>query len=336
MALTGGLLIPAASAQASVPSYEFASPAFGLATAPDGSLLVADAGAGIVELRNGVGTLAAPLPGVTDVAPIGRGDMFAVTGGGEDASARKLFRVSGGATREIADLGAFEAAVNPDGEEIDSNPYDVAALGGGKALVADAGANALLVVDQQGNVDWVATLPDELASTANAKQLAGCPAAPPEFAFVCTLPEMIPAQGVATSVAVGPDGAYYVSELKGFPGPIGASKVWRVEPGTRHAECGTSPACTVVADGFTSIVDLAFAPNGTLYVVEIDEASFLAVELGSGTSGTVNACSPGSWTCTPVATGLSMPMAATVGKDGTVYALTQGLLPGAAKVIALS
>jgi hypothetical protein len=336
VALTAGLVVPAASAQAAVPSYEFATPVFGLSTAPDGGLLVADAGAGIVELRKGVGTLIAPLPGVTDVAPIGRGNMFAVTGGGEDASAGKLFRVFKGSTRQIADLSAFEAAVNPHNAEINSNPYDVAALGDSEALVADAGGNDLLVVDDEGNVDWVATLPDQLASTANAKTLAGCPNPPPDIAFVCDLPATIPSEGVATSVAVGPDGAYYVGELKGFPAPTGASRVWRIEPGTRHADCGTSPACTVVADGFTSIVDLAFAPSGTLYVVELDEASWLAMELGLGTGGTVNACHPGSWSCTTVETGLPMPMAAAIGKDSSVHVVTQGLVPGAAKVITLS
>ena len=35
--------------------YPFATPVYGLAASPDGSLLVADAGAGIVEIRNGVG-----------------------------------------------------------------------------------------------------------------------------------------------------------------------------------------------------------------------------------------------------------------------------------------
>lgn len=35
------------------------------------------------------------------------------------------------------------------------------------------------------------------------------------------------------------------------------SKVWRIEPGTLEADCATSPACSVVADGFTSIIDLA-------------------------------------------------------------------------------
>jgi hypothetical protein len=339
--ITGLVLVPS-PAGAAVPSYPFAGPVFGLTTAPDGSLLVADSGAGIVELRKNTGTLIVDLPGVTDVEAIGRGSMFAITGGGEPgtpaaSTARKLWRASHGSLRQIADLGAFEAAVNPDGGEIDSNPFDVEALSGGKALVADAGGNDLLVVDRKGHVDWVATLPEQLVSTANAKMLAGCPDASGEFAFVCDLPARIPAQAVATSVAIGPDGAYYVGELTGFPGEPGKSRIWRIEPGTRHATCGTSPACTVVASGFTSIVDLTFGPDGTLYVVEIDEASFLAVELQSPAArgGTVNACAFGTWTCTAIATDLPIPIAATVGKDGTVYVVINALVPGETRVIAL-
>ncbi len=330
-----------ASASPGVPAYEFASPLFGLATAPDGSLLVADYGAGIVELRGGAGSLVAELPGVTDIAPIGRGDMFAVTGAGPFDTSWKLFRVSRGQTQQIADLLAFEIAVNPDGGAIDSNPFDVAALSGGRALVADAGGNVLLIVDGRGNVDWIATLPDELAPTDNVKNLVGCPSPAPGFEWACDLPPMMPAQPVATSIAVGPDGAYYVGELKGFPAPLGMSRVWRIEPGTLHAHCGTSPACTVVMDGFTSIVDLTFGPDGTLYVTELDELSWLPVELVLsgfpflGIGGTVNACGPGSWTCTEVATELPMSMAATVGTDGVVYAVIWALVPGAARVIAL-
>lgn len=259
--------------------------------------------------------------------------MFAITGLGAPI-AQTLFRVSRGGVRELADLGAFEAAVNPDGGEIDSNPFDVAVLSGGKALVADAGGNDVLIVDQQGRVDWVATLPEQLVSTANIKTLAGCPSAPPDFAFVCDLPSMFPAQAVATGVAVGPDGAYYVGELTGFPAPTGASRIWRIEPGTRHAQCGSSPACTVVADGFTSIVDLTFGPDGALYVVEIDEASWAAVELGlGGIGGTVNRCAPSTWTCSAVATGLPVPIAAAVNRDGTLYAAINALTPDAQVVM---
>jgi hypothetical protein len=336
---TSLLLVPATAGAAKypIPDYPFSTPVFGLATAPDNSLLLADAGSGIVELRKGVGSPVAALPGVSDVAPLGRGSMFAITGGPDGM----LYRVSRGNTRPIANLGAFEAAVNPDGGEIDSNAFDVAALSGGQALVADAGGNSILVAGEDGSVDWVATLPDELASTANAKQLAGCPTPPStELEFICGLPEAIPAQAVPTGVAIGPDGAYYVSELKGFPFPLDMSKVWRIEPGTRHAQCGSDPRCSVVADGFTSIVDLNFGPDGTLYVVEMDEASALAVELGAFgipglmQGGTVNACELGG-SCSVVAGGLTIPLAVAADKTGQVYAAIAALIPGAAQVITL-
>jgi hypothetical protein len=345
MLLIAALVTMSTSALAGeVPVFDFATPIFGLAVAPDGSLLVADSGQGTVELRKGEGSLVAELPGIADIAPIGRGDMFAITGGGDpsDEMAGRLFRVARGNTREIANLMAFEAAVDPDGAGVDSNPFDVAALDGGAALVADAAGNSLLIVDQQGNVDWIATLPDELVSTDHVKNLVGCPTDNPDLAFACFLPPMIPAQAVATSVAVGPDGAYYVGELKGFPGEPETSRIWRIEPGARHAECGASPACSVVFDGFTSIVDLAFGPDGTLYVVEIDEAGFLAVELQAFfglpdlmQGGTVNACSLSAGTCSVVAAGLPLPTAAAVDRSGTVYAAIAALIPGAAQVITL-
>lgn len=328
-------LTAAAGAQA-IASYEFATPVFGLAVAPDGSLLVADAGSGIVELRKGIGSLVTELGGVTDVEPIGRGSMFATRGGEPDPTGGALFRVSRGHIRQIADLFAFEAAVNPHPTAVESNPFDVEALSGGRAVVADAAGNDLLIVDARGHVDWIAVFPDEPVSTASLKNLAGCPGTAPEFAFICALPPQLPAQPVPTSVAIGPDGAYYVGELKGFPAPTGESRIWRVEPGTLHAQCGSSPACTIVADGFTSIVDLAFGPDGLLYVVELDEASWAALEFPfPGLGGTVNVCDPSDWTCSERATGLPAPIAAAIDRRGKVYVATNVLEPGAAEVIAL-
>jgi hypothetical protein len=331
------LAVVAAGGVHAARSYEFATPIFKLAVAPDGSLLVADAGAGIVELRNGIGSLVAELAGVTDVGPIGRSDMFALRGGGPGLTTGALFRVSRGSTRLIANLYQFEADRNPHPTAVDSNPFDVEVLNGGDALVADAGGNDLLIVDQNGRVDWIAVFPDETVSTANIKSIAGCPAPPPELAFVCGLPPSLPAQPVSTSVAVGPDGAYYVSELKGFPAPTGRSRIWRVEPGARHANCATSPECSIVATGFTSIVDLTFGPDGILYVVEIDEASWAAVEFGLGSlGGTVNACNPTTWACSVVASGLPIPIGAAVDRRaGEVYVTINALIPGAAQVIKL-
>jgi hypothetical protein len=330
------LVVVGATALHAVPWYDFATPVFGLATAPDGSLLVADAGAGVVELRKGAGSLVAALPGAADVAPIGRGDMYVIRGGGPGQTTGALFRVSRGGMRQIADLYAFEAAVNPHPAAVDSNPFDVEVLGGGHALVADAGGNDLLMVDANGQIDWIAVFPNEVVPTDDLKTLAGCPAAPPGLGFICGLPPALPAQAVSTSVAIGPDGAYYVGELKGFPAPRGRSRVWRVEPGARHVQCGSSPECTVVASGFTSIVDLAFGPDGTLYVVEFDEASWAAVEFGLATlGGTVNACDPATGGCTQVATGLPMPIAVAVDRRGTRYAAINALVPGAAQVVQL-
>ncbi len=170
-----------------------------------------------------------------------------------------------------------------------------------------------------------------------SRRLAGCPDAPPDAAEICELPDAIPAQGVSTSIAVGPDGAYYVTELKGFPAPRGESRIWRIEPGTRHHHCeadAEDSPCSVVADGFTSIVDLTFAPDGTAYVVELDEASWFAVEVATDAmeGGTVNECDSTTWTCTEAATDLTMPMAVAVNEDGP-FVVVSALIPGETQVI---
>lgn len=309
-------------------SLPAATPVFGLSTAPDGSFLVSDVGSGVLEVRKEGSSPIAQLPGATDVAAIGRGAMFAITSEGFGGDGR-LYRVSRGGVREIADLLAFEEEENPDGGIIESNPFNVAVDNGGRAIIADAAGNSLLSADQQGHVHWIATVPNELVSTANAKQIFGCPGS---GAPACGLPGMLPAQGVATSVAIGPDGSYYVGELKGFPSPTGESRIWKIKPGAHHAQCGTSPDCEVFADGFTSIIDLAMGPDGTLYVAEFDEASWLAAEFGQGVGGSVNACDTSTGACAQIATGLPLLTAVTVGKDGRVSVVINGLIPGAAAI----
>ncbi len=323
-------LLPGIAAQAADTtargSFEFATPLFGM-DSQRGSLYVADAGAGVVKVQDDRRHLVAALPGVADVSFYRRGRMYAVTGGPDQT----LYRIVDGDVSPIADLGAFEASVNPDDGEIDSNPFGVAALPHGRALVADAAANDLLIVKRNGTVDWVATLPERLAYTKNAKRLAGCPDPDPENAFVCDLPRQIPAQPVATSVAVGPDGAWYVGELTGFPSPRRASRVWRIEPGTLHARCGSSPRCHVAVKGLTSIVDLDFARSGALHVVEFDEAGFLAVEFGQATTGTVDSCNVWTGQCSVLAH-LPLPSAVASTRRHT-YATLLSLVPGQADIV---
>ena len=311
-----------------------AGPVFGLTSGP-GELLVADAGQGVVRLRNEKTELVVALPGVVDVEVVNPTLMFAITGGGAGPTAAKLWRIEHGQADLLADLGAFEATINPDGADVNPNPFDLAVLPDGRILVADAGANTLLIVDQNGAVDWVATLPTELVSTANVKTLVHCPAGP---ANICGLPAQIPAQAVTASVAIGPDGAYYLGELKGFPAPTGASRIWRIDPEAHHVHCGAgAPECSVVANNLTSVIDLAFDKAGTLYVTELDEASWFAIEVvHTPTTGTVNACeldpASGTYGCSPMVTGLAQPTAVAVDHK-KVYVTNNSLAPGAAEVV---
>lgn len=313
----------------------FTSPLFGLTTAPNNDILVADASSGVVTLW---GVTDIMLPGITDISTLGRGSMWATVGGGEDPesdSGQGLFRLSKGHNHKIANLFAFEETNDPDGAGIDSNPFDVESLGGRAALVADAGANDLLRVDNQGHVKVLAVFPDEVVSTDNLHDLVGCPDDPiPEFAGFCEL-DQLPAQAVPTSIAIGPDGYYYVGELKGFPAPTGVSRIWKVAPGASWAECGSSPDCQKVFDGgFTSIIDLAFDKDGYLYISELDEDSWFAVEaLGGGSGGTINKCNLATLTCEEVITGVPIHTAITFGTDGSLWATKNALIPNLAEVI---
>lgn len=294
---------------------------FGLTLARNGSLIAADAGAGPTVIHsNGTTSVLNALPGVNDVASIGRGDVLAVA----TAERSALYKVTSTRVNLLADTGAFEAANDPAGDGIEegSNPFDLAHLGGRSTLIADAAGNSLLVADESSNLDWVASFPFKF----------GVPC--PEWFCEGTVP--FPVQPVPTSVAVGPDGAYYVGELTGFPGTPGQSNVWRIEPGTTHAACGSSSKCKIVGTGFTSIIDLQFGKDGKLYVVELDEASWFAIEPGSPIAplgGTINRCSIGgvSLSCTTRASGLPIPTAIAFDR-GTLYATLFALVPGQAQV----
>jgi DNA-binding beta-propeller fold protein YncE len=162
----------------------------------------------------------------------------------------KLLKVDLRGIRAVADFPRFEEANNPDGgagaqpgAEIDSNPNGLLVRKGGTQLVADAGGNDLLKVDRKGRVSLVAVFPTQLAPS---------PFPPP--------PAELETQAVPTTVVKGPDGAYYVGQLTGFPFPVGGASVFRVRPGR---------APTVFAGGFTNIIDIAFDKRGRLYVLEI-------------------------------------------------------------------
>jgi hypothetical protein len=132
----------------------------------------------------------------------------------------------------FADIAGFEFSNNPDMGVPDSNPYGLLTKGGGH-IVVDAGGNSLLRVSANGNIVVIATFPSRAQGRGT--------------------------DAVPTSVARGPDGAYYVGELTGVPFTVGAARVYRVVPGQ---------APTIFRSGFTAIIDLAFGPDGSLYVLQ--------------------------------------------------------------------
>src|SRR5436309_6274460 len=326
-------------------SQDFHGLLFGLNVGQNGQLLVADSGAGPTKLDpdSGDTSLITSLPNVTDVIQIGQREYMALTGESDPAvpTSGRVFRIKDGDVTEVADLGKFEADSDPAGDGVDSNPFDLAKLSRNKIVVADAGGNDILIVDKDGNVDWVATLPQHEVPTQPVKDAAGCPAGPPD---ICTLPDTFSADPVATTVAIGPDGAIYAGELTGFPATPGFSRVWRIEPDARHVRCGTDDdGCTLVeTPPFTSIVDITFGKDGTAYVVELDEASWLAAtEGGGGQGGTVNACriqhdgaddngerrrdnGDVEWSCKEVGTGLPFPLAAAAANHSVYVTLALG------------
>jgi hypothetical protein len=263
----------------------------GVAVAPAGRLVYAESDGSFSEVVGighnvGVGIPLGSVP-ATYIAPAvatAGGQMFVLTAGGPPGSgAATLYRATPGNIRALADIAAYQET-DPDPYNLaddprESNPFGVAALPDGSVLVSDAAANDLLRVYPNGRIVTVARLkprvvavPDELPDfTPDGDPL------PPGGT-------MLPSEAVATSVTVGADGYYYVGELRGFPATPGKSQIWRIAPGSVNAVCdplapSTGP-CQRYADGFTSIVDLAAGPDGSIYVVELVKRSWLQWQFG--------------------------------------------------------
>jgi hypothetical protein len=329
----------------------------GLAFGPNGALYVAEAGTGgecipvvlhgeetevcvgntgsITRIHKGVQErIATGLPslagaadgafttGPHDISFQGNGGAYIVTGLGADPAARAQLGNLGskfgrlvtmkpnGKVQYRSDISAYEAKANPDGGMVDSNPYAVLALPG-KQIVADAGANALLEVSANGKIKTLAVFPDRIVP------VPPLPFLPPG------LTEM-PMQSVPTTVTMGPDGAYYVGELTGFPFPKGEARVYRVVPGSEPE---------IYADGFTAIIDIAFGPDGSLYVLEIAANGLLEAELGGDFGGALIKVAPDGTRTIVADEGLVLPGGVAVGKDGYLYVTNYSTFPGMGQVL---
>jgi hypothetical protein len=232
----------------------------------------------------------------------GRGNAYVTIGLGGETTPPTPFRTAmgegfgrtarfqpNGNWHYVDDVAGYEEDHDPAGGLVDSNPYGMLAQAGGR-LVIDAGGNDLLHVRANGRITTVATFPSRPGRSTDS---------------------------VPTAVVAGPDGAYYVGELTGGPFTPGLARVYRVIPG--HAPEFYGPT-------FSFIIDLAWGPDGHLYVLQ-----FASLPGNSGPGILYRLESDG--TKTPVVTDLIAPGGVEFGPDGALYISNKSVLAGAGEVL---
>jgi hypothetical protein len=242
---------------------------------------------------------------------------FVTVGSGGDPALLAPFKAAGintfasllmisytGQITPIADFGAYETANNPAGGPVDSNAYGLDILAT-RGVIADAGANALLQIDQNLALSTLAVFPTRTV---------------PGPGGVGT----VDMESVPNSIAEGPDGSLYVGELTGFPFPAGGASVYRVPAG------GGTP--TIAADGFTNIIDIAIGPDGAAYVLEHDANSLLA----PGNEGRLTKIGPFGLRTVLAAGLLVAPGNILVGSDNSVYVTVNSTSAGTGQVLRIT
>ena len=216
-----------------------------------------------------------------------------------------------GVVTKIADLGAYEAANNPDGYSVNSNPYGMTLGSDGNLYVADAGANTVYQVNPTtGAIKVAAVIPGVEVTKEDF----------PPGTFPPDVPFGNPERGnkaevdpVPPSVAPGTDGSLYVTLLPGALLPNKA-KVVRIAPNGTVSD---------VVSGLTTLVGSAVGPDGNLYFTSL-------------TAGFAEACppAPGSvYRVLPggkfevVATDLPFPNGITFDKAGSLYVAAYTINP---------
>ncbi|MCE0538154.1 ScyD/ScyE family protein [Kineosporia rhizophila] len=149
---------------------------------------------------------------------------------------------------------------------VDSHPYAVAALDKTSWVVADAGGNDLLKVDEKGKVSTLAVLPRQASTiTQEGADALGLPA--------CVVGAVYHFESVPTDVEVTKTGLL-VSLLPGGPEDPSLGARGSVV----HVDW--QGQVTTVAGGFLGATNLAVDPKGSIYVAEMFAGRISKVENG--------------------------------------------------------
>jgi hypothetical protein len=261
----------------------------------------------VTGLPSVAGPTGAQAQGPNDV-DFGFGSMWITLGLGGNPASRLPLEASGIRMGWLArasmngdwsyqlDLSRFEATDNPDGAQIDSNPFKLL-IQSDRGVFIDAGGNSLNQIGTNLQITNLAVLP---------------PVATPSGGTT---------DAVTTSVAAAPDGQLYIGQLTGFPFTTGAAALWRVPA------AGGTPV--QVATGFTMIIDVAIGSDGSAYVLEHDIDGLLA----PGRDGRLTRLMPNG-TRTVIATaGLTWPGGVAIGADGALYVTRNSSLPAIGDVV---
>lgn len=263
--------------------------------------------------------------GTHDVAFDENGNMFVLIGLGTDPNvleaggdldglgfAQIVQDDGAGGFTPVVSIGPYEIASNPDGGALDTNPFALLSSTSGHT-VADAGGNSLLQIDAGNNISATAVFPNVMVEF------------PPGSGM------MIPMQAVPTGVVIGPDSAQYISQLTGFPFPVGGANVFRKPAGMPYA---------VHESGFTNILDVDFDSMGNMYVIEMAANGLLQVldpnNPNPDPRGQLIKVDSGGNRTTIAMDGLILPTGMVVGPDDAIYVSNFGLTQDGGEVVRIT
>lgn len=288
-----------------------------------GAITRIDADGAVKQILSGLGNSAMKDTGMNGIGPsavaFADSTMIVVTGLGADPKVRdtlgpigkdlgRLFKLVDGQRTDIADISGYEASANPDGAQVDSNPFALAVLPDGAFAVVDAGGNSLLKVTPGGQISTLAVF-----KQGEAKMDDG---------------STIPYDAVPDALALSPDGSSLtVGTLTGAPFPVGGASVWSVPI------AGGDP--TETAKGFTNIIDLAYGPDGSLYVLEMLKNGLGNMNPADPTTmgGQLTRVAPDGTKSVILGDGLVFPTALAIGPDKMLYIANFGTLAGGASIV---